>query len=105
MGEGSSERSPAASAYREGNPFLLGNRVLFRKAFEMLEPCEGRLSRTVLRGLGASNGPWLPDRARNRRPHALSVSFLAEALPRSRAAGYADAVGLPNRADRTYRET
>jgi len=39
----------------------LGNRVLFRKAFEMLEPCEGRLSRTVLRGLGASNGPWLPD--------------------------------------------
>ena len=42
--------------------FLLGNRVLFRKAFEMLEPCEGRLSRTVLRGLGASNGPWLPDR-------------------------------------------
>ena len=40
---------------------LLGNRVLFRKAFEMLEPCEGRLSRTVLRGLGASNGPWLPD--------------------------------------------
>ena len=38
------------------------NRVLFRKAFEMLEPCEGRLSRTVLRGLGASNGPWLPDR-------------------------------------------
>ncbi|MDH4138535.1 MAG: hypothetical protein OEW09_17715, partial [Anaerolineae bacterium] len=31
-------------------------------AFEMLEPCEGRLSRTVLRGLGASNGPRLPDR-------------------------------------------
>jgi len=27
----------------------------------MLEPCEGRLSSTVLRGLGASNGPWLPD--------------------------------------------
>ena len=27
----------------------------------MLEPCEGRLSRTVLRGLGAINGPWLPD--------------------------------------------
>ena len=24
------------------------NRVLFRKAFEMLEPCEGRLSRTVV---------------------------------------------------------
>ena len=42
--------------------FLLGNRVLLHKPFEMLEPCEGRLSRTVLRGLGASNGPWLPDR-------------------------------------------
>ena len=24
------------------------NRVLFRKAFEMLEPCEGRLSRTAV---------------------------------------------------------
>ena len=34
-----------------------------RGAFEMLEPCEGRLSRTVLRGLGGSNAPWLPDRA------------------------------------------
>jgi hypothetical protein len=41
---------------------LLGNRVLFCKAFEMLELCEGRLSRTVLRGRGASNGPLLPDR-------------------------------------------
>jgi hypothetical protein len=34
-----------------------------RGAFEMLEPCEGRLSRTVLRGRGASNGSLLPDRA------------------------------------------
>ena len=58
----------------------------------MLEPCEGRLLRTVLRGLGASNGPWLPDARANRRPHALSGSFLAKALPRSRAAGYAGAV-------------
>jgi hypothetical protein len=32
-----------------------------RGAFEMLEPREGRLFRTVLRGLGASNGLWLPD--------------------------------------------
>ena len=44
--------------------FLLGNRVLLRKAFEMLEPWEGRLSRTVLRGLGVSNGPRLTDRPR-----------------------------------------
>jgi hypothetical protein len=41
---------------------LLGNRVLSRKAFEMLELCEGRLSRTVLRGRGVSNGSLLPDR-------------------------------------------
>jgi hypothetical protein len=27
----------------------------------MLEPCEGRLSRAVLRGRGASNGSLLPD--------------------------------------------
>ena len=30
-------------------------------AFEMLEPYEGKLSRTCLRGLGAGNSPWLPD--------------------------------------------
>jgi len=42
----------------------------------MLEPCEGRLSRTVLRGLGASNGPWLPDRARkSAAPWSATVSF------------------------------
>jgi hypothetical protein len=34
-----------------------------RGAFEMLEPCALRGARTILRGLGASNGPWLPDRA------------------------------------------
>ncbi len=31
-----------------------------RLAFEGLEPCDGKLSRTVLRGLGTSNSPWLP---------------------------------------------
>lgn len=39
---------------------LLGNRVLFGKAFERLEPCDGRLSRTVLRGRGGSNAFLLP---------------------------------------------
>ena len=29
-------------------------------AFEMLEPCEVKVSRTVLRGLGAGNSPRLP---------------------------------------------
>jgi len=31
-----------------------------RLAFEGLEPCDGKLSRRVLRGLGASDGPRLP---------------------------------------------
>jgi len=31
-----------------------------RSAFEGLELCDGKLSRTVLRGLGARNGPRLP---------------------------------------------
>ena len=38
---------------RLGRPWL-------RSAFEGLEPYDGNLSRTVLRGLGASNGPRLP---------------------------------------------
>jgi len=32
-------------------------------AFERLEPCEGRLSRTVLRGRGGSNAALLPGAA------------------------------------------
>jgi len=31
-----------------------------RLAFEGLELCDGKLSRTILRGLGASDGPRLP---------------------------------------------
>ena len=31
-----------------------------RLAFEGLEPCEVKVSRRVLRGLGVSNDPWLP---------------------------------------------
>ena len=31
-----------------------------RSAFEGLEPCDGKLSRTVLRGLGAGDSPRLP---------------------------------------------
>jgi len=30
------------------------------KAFERLEPCAGKLARTVLRGEGRSNAPLLP---------------------------------------------
>jgi hypothetical protein len=41
---------------------IFGHRVtsMPRSAFEGLELCDGRLSRTVLRGLGVSNDPRLP---------------------------------------------
>ena len=41
---------------------IFNRRVILtqRLAFEGLEPYDGNLSRTVLRGLGASNGPRLP---------------------------------------------
>ena len=53
----------AASVYRKGGCYL-NHRVtsMPRSAFEGLEPCDGRLSRTVLRGLGGSNAPRLPGR-------------------------------------------
>jgi len=51
----------AASVYRKGD-WILDHWVasLPRPAFEGLELCDGKLSRTVLRGLGASDGPRLP---------------------------------------------
>lgn len=41
---------------------LFSHRVslMQRLAFEGLEPCEVKISRRVLRGLGASDGPRLP---------------------------------------------
>jgi hypothetical protein len=51
----------AASVYRKGGCYF--NHWVTsmpRSAFEGLEPCDGRLSRTVLRGLGGSNAPRLP---------------------------------------------
>jgi hypothetical protein len=41
---------------------IFDHRVTYlpRLAFEGLEPCDGRLSRSVLRGLGDSNVPRLP---------------------------------------------
>ena len=41
---------------------LLENRVLFFKAFERLEPCAGKLARTVLRGEECRNASLLPGR-------------------------------------------
>jgi hypothetical protein len=38
------------------------HRVFDEKALEMLEPDAGKLASPVLRGLGASNSPWLPGR-------------------------------------------
>ncbi|MCP4541933.1 MAG: hypothetical protein GY832_32795 [Chloroflexi bacterium] len=53
----------APSVYREVvmmcYDYLSGS---YRWAFEWLERSDAKVSRAVLRGLGASNGPWLPDR-------------------------------------------
>lgn len=61
---------PAASAYREGGSLLVyscrqalateatPHRVL--QPFEVLEPCAGKLARTVPRGRGMGNRPLLP---------------------------------------------
>jgi len=38
-----------------------------RAAFEMLEPYDGKLSRTVLRGEWGGNAPDLPDQLMRRR--------------------------------------
>ena len=40
--------------------FLMENCVLVYKAFERLEPCAGKLARTVLRGEGCRNVSFLP---------------------------------------------
>ena len=51
----------AISVYRKGG-CCCNHRVasMPRSAFEGLELCDGKLSRTVLRGLGVSNDPRLP---------------------------------------------
>ena len=51
----------AASVYRKGGCYF--NHWVTsmpRSAFEGLEPCDGRLSRTVLRGLRAAMPPGYP---------------------------------------------
>ena len=51
----------ATPVYRKGGCYC-NRRVtsMPRSAFEGLEPYDGNLSRTVLRGLGVSDGPRLP---------------------------------------------
>ena len=41
--------------------FLYPNRVSLKEAFEVLEPDDGKLSRSVLRGLGLGDGVRLLD--------------------------------------------
>ena len=51
----------AVSVYRKGDWDFRSSGILNAKvAFEGLEPCDGKLSCPVLRGLGANNGPRLP---------------------------------------------
>lgn len=56
------EKVLAVSMYRKGDVFYITVSPLCRDclAFEALELCNGKLSRRVLRGLGAGNNPRLP---------------------------------------------
>jgi hypothetical protein len=53
----------APSVYREVAIVPLSQRVLPEGLFERPELDDAKVSRPVPRGPGASNGPWLPDRA------------------------------------------
>lgn len=41
----------------------------------MLEPCDGKLSRTVLRGLGAGNSPRLPGAIHATKPREAAPDY------------------------------
>ena len=49
-----------------------------RLAFEGLELCDGKLSRTVLRGLGAGNSPRLPGVFSNSRFISVNLNFACD---------------------------
>ena len=55
--------------------FLSRNRVSLKEAFEGLELCEGKLSRTVLRGLDGSNPVRLLGHPTSMRKARLAVSL------------------------------
>ena len=46
--------------YREAGVNFAPAGGSIRATFGRLEPCDGKLSRTVLRGLGVGNNPRLP---------------------------------------------
>jgi hypothetical protein len=54
------EGEGTADAYRKGRLRNGWVASMPRLAFEGLEPCDGKLSCPVLRGLGAGNSPRLP---------------------------------------------
>jgi len=68
----------APNVYCEGSVSFQLHRVL-HGAFERLEPCEGRLSRTVLRGRGGSNAALLPGATLRARLMATVRPFYAKA--------------------------
>jgi len=51
----------AASTYREVHRNSVSVSASYHRAFERLERCEGKLSRTVPGGRGTGNSPLLPD--------------------------------------------
>ncbi len=52
---------PTDPVPREGFEVYTSKLRPVKRAFEQLERCAVKVARTVLRGLGTSNGPWLPD--------------------------------------------
>jgi class 3 adenylate cyclase len=59
------EGEGTADAYRKGRSRNGWVASMPRLAFEGLEPCDGKLSCPVLRGLGAGNSPRLPGLLKN----------------------------------------
>jgi len=52
----------------------------------VLEPCEAKVSRTVLRGLGAGNRAWLLGQGGNRS--SANALFLSQDVPMGTAKGH-----------------
>ena len=66
----------AASAYREVHKQYSVS-ASFQGAFERLERCEGKLSRTVPRGRGAGNSPLLPGALKIKKRSIMATLSLA----------------------------
>jgi len=65
----------AVSQYRKVGVTFTPAGSPIRATFGRLEPCEGKLSSTVLRGLGAGNSPRLPGEIPGQQFRAVSSTW------------------------------